>query len=69
VPEVDRAPDLPVSVMVMPKIVELSRVVVHYSGTSRDFYVAQVPEILPGVGPTAELAVADVLRNFIAART
>lgn len=54
----------------LPGQVDVSRHTIRYMGTSRDFYVAETPRgymgIRPGVGPTGELAVADLIRNYLA---
>ena len=51
----------------MPGTVTVTRFPVRYSGIVRDFYRATLPGITPGIGPSAELAVTDVLRNYAAA--
>jgi hypothetical protein len=56
--------------MSMPGNVDVIRFPVRYMGVTRDFYLAQLPGdfagVSPGVGPSAETAVADLFRNYLA---
>lgn len=57
----------------LPSQVTLTRFTVRSVNTRdgfnsvRDYYLAGLPGITPGIGPSAELAVTDVLRNYVAA--
>lgn len=59
--------------MLMPGTVTITRFTIRSVNTRdgfnsvRDYYLADLAGITPGIGPSAELAVTDVLRNYVAA--